>query len=78
MDWLAEKVLKAIEEDGNMGNIYPDWSAAKRSEYEGASRFDVLRWICFSLDSQNQTCVARALNVRMDDLKATGRVLHKI
>lgn len=76
MDWLAEKVLDAIEQDGGVSNVA--WFADKREEYATASRLEVLRWICHSLDSRNQICAARAIGVSLDDLRATARVLQKI
>lgn len=75
MDWLAKKVLDSLEEGGHMS---ASWLAAKREEYDTASRLDVLRWVCHSLDAANLECAARAITVDPDDLKATGRVLHRI
>lgn len=75
MDWLAEKALDAIEASGDMP---ASWLAEKRAEYASASRLDVLRWVCHSLDTSNRACVAHALGVSADDLAATARVLQKI
>lgn len=75
MDWLAEKVLDAIEADERMS---ASWLADKRVEYGTASRLEVLRWVCNSLDAANLTCAARAIGVSLDDLRATGRILQKI
>lgn len=75
MDWLAAKIFDAIQESGHMS---PSWLADKRAEYESASRLEVLRWVCHSLDAQNLACAAHAINVSPGDLQATGRVLQKI
>lgn len=75
MDWLATKILDSFEEKEHMS---PSWLAEKRAEYSDADRLAVLRWICHSLDAKNLAYAAQALNVSLDDLKATGRVLQKI
>lgn len=75
MDWLAEKVLDALEAGGEMS---ASWIEGKREDYADASRLEVLRWVCLSLDSYNIEIAARAIGVSPADLKATGRVLQKI
>lgn len=75
MDWLAVTILDAIEQEGHMS---ASWLADKRTELNDASRLQVLRWVCHSLDTRNFACAARALDVTNGDLQATGRVLQKI
>ena len=73
LDFLADKALTAIKTDSN-----GSWVADKKHELEGASRLDVLRWICGSLDAHNKALVCAALKITTDDLDATRRVLRAI
>lgn len=75
MDWLAEKVLDALEKRGHLS---ASWLAEKREEYGSASRLTALRWVCHSLDDQNLAYAAQAIGVTVADLEATGRVLQQI
>lgn len=74
IDGLADKVLRAIEENGHMA---ASWIRDKRAEIGKKQRPDVLRWVCLSLDAKNIQIAATAIGVSVEDLKATGRVLQK-
>ena len=74
IDGLADKVLRAIEANGHMA---ASWIRDKRADIGKRQRPDVLRWICFSLDATNIQIAAAAIEVSVEDLRATGRVLQK-
>ena len=73
LDFLADKALTAVATDSN-----GSWIADKKHMLEDKDRLAVLRWICNSLDGENQYKVCRALGIDEDDLEAVGRVLRAI
>lgn len=74
-DWLLETALRAIrEEDPDSAS----WCADKLAENSATDRLGALRFICNSLDRENQRVVAKAIGVSQEDLDACARVLRAI
>ncbi len=74
MDWLANQVVKALQET----KMDKSWIEDKARELEEMSRMDVLRWMPSKLDAVNLAAVCERLEISVADMKATQRVLQKI
>lgn len=74
LDYLAQKTIDAFEQFSDM----PDsWIRDKAYEFEDMDRLAVLRSFT-SLDSRNLEVICSVLDVSVDDMRATFRVLTKI
>lgn len=78
MDWLMETALDAVEAANSDDATLPSWLASKRKEKAKATRLESLRFICSSLDRANQLAVCKELDISIEDLQATARVLQKV
>lgn len=73
MDYVATEVLEALKKTG----MDSSWIKDKEHEFKDMNRLSVLRSLS-NLDSGNLQAVATQLNVSLDDMQATLRVLRKI
>lgn len=84
MDWLMKTALDALEAKSDYESkgldekSFLSWIANKRKEKAKATRLESLRFICHSLDKQNQMTVCDALDISFSDLEATARILQKV
>lgn len=73
MDWLAHKVVEALEKNISDEN----YLLSKKQELDGLNRLSVARKIAM-LDQDNQQSLADILDVELVELRAFLRVLSKI
>ena len=74
LDSLAEKVLRALQQQG----MDESWCERKADAMRGQSRLEVLDWIACSLDGDNKNVVADMLKIDVQDIQSLQRVLQKI
>lgn len=73
LDFLATTVISALEAKG----MAPSWINGKEHEFKGMDRLKVLRSLT-NLDDGNLQAVCNEIEVSIEDMKATFRVLRKI
>lgn len=73
LDSLAEKVLRALKQEG----MDECWCETKGDALRGKSRLDVLDWIACSLDGDNKNVVADMLNINVQHIQSLQLVLQK-
>lgn len=73
LDFLASTIITALEAKG----MAPSWIKDKTHQFKGMDRLSVLRFMT-KLDDGNLQAVCNELDISVDDMKATFRVLRKI
>ena len=73
LDFLAQKAIDAFQ----FSDMADSWIEDKARQFQGQDRLAVLRSFT-SLDAANLEVVCCALNVSVDDMRSTFRVLQKI
>lgn len=53
-----------------------NWAAAKRVEMRGADWLEIMRWMAFGLDGENQAIVAKRLGVTVIDFRGLENILR--
>lgn len=73
LDFLAQTAIDAFQ----FSDMEDSWIEDKARQFQGQDRLAVLRSLT-SLDALNLEVVCNALNVSVDDMRSTFRVLQKI